>query len=116
MYERKAMNINAIGYKPWLEALQAAMKGHTGKALSGKHVKELNEELTEEWFRGTPPKQAATLILHRLFPDDANGAPPVAPAWAARNEMTTPQLTGEQQTNPPSELSSELITSTTKAA
>lgn len=62
------MNIQATGHKQWLIEFHTAVKRFISKPLPPKLVERLADDLTDEWFRGTPPQQAARDILVRLLP------------------------------------------------
>mgnify|MGYP000644897280 CR=1 FL=1 len=61
------MNIEGKGYHQWTLEFQAALKGLIG-ALPPKIVlKQAADDLKEEWFRGTPPQQAALAYLRTML-------------------------------------------------
>jgi hypothetical protein len=57
------MNIESKGHQQWMLEVHAAVKASIGIRLPRKLVKRMADELTEEWFRGTPPQRAAERVL-----------------------------------------------------
>lgn len=61
------MNIEGKGFYQWRLEFEAALKDVIGALPPKTVLKRSADDLKEEWFRGTSPRQAAREVLRALL-------------------------------------------------